>query len=405
MKKQSLVDVAKSACPTKPESCEIVEKADDCSLTYYGTEIKTVDELLASAGVDMQLWQVVEQSVNQWEVAGKLSHGQDESKRWKADSLWKTGLRQIRVRLRRLAPKPIQEGIRELLKNVKPIATATPPKRKPAGRHMLECGLYDSHFGKLCWGEGTGTQYDLKIADREYRSGIDEMIGRAVGFNVNQIVLPVGNDFFHVNDWMSQTANLTRVESVDDRFEKVFRAGCRAVQYAVERCLEVAPVKVIFVPGNHDRHTSWFMTEWLTALFGGNKSVEIDNGPRERKYHAYGVSLLGYVHGDEIKPADLPNLMAVESPAMWAASKFRSWRIGHFHRRKETRYNAGDTFQGVEVRVFPSLCGTDQWHFRKGFIGASRMAECHLWSESDGPVGHFIVHAKEPLVPLAGTRD
>ena len=139
MKKQSLVDVAKSACPTKPESCEIVEKADDCSLTYYGTEIKTVDELLASAGVDMQLWQVVEQSVNQWEVAGKLSHGQDESKRWKADSLWKTGLRQIRVRLRRLAPKPIQEGIRELLKNVKPIATAIPIcLRRPSGTTISE---------------------------------------------------------------------------------------------------------------------------------------------------------------------------------------------------------------------------------------------------------------------------
>ena len=399
MKKQSLVDVAKSACPAKPESCEIVEKADDCSLTYYGTEIKTVDELLASAGVDMQLWQVVEQSVNQWEVAGKLSHGQDESKRWKADSLWKTGLRQIRVRLRRLAPKPIQEGIRELLKNVKPIATATPPKRKRSDPHLFEASIWDHHFGKYAHAPATGTNYSLDIAEREYKLAIDAMIVRADAFSVDRVVLPIGGDFLHTDNDRSETTKGTRVESTDDRMSKVFRVAGKSLQYAVERLLEVAPVDVVWVPGNHDASTSFYLVEWLSAVFRANKNVQVDNGPRNRKYYPYGANLLGYTHGDKGKHSDYPTLMATEVPQLWAASRYRSWRVGHFHTRRETRHTAGDSFHGTEVRVLGSLCGTDSWHYENGFVGQPRTAECHLFSRTAGPVGHFLIHGTEPEVP------
>lgn len=399
MKKQSLVDVAKSACPTKPESCEIVEKADDCSLTYYGKEIKTVDELLASAGVDMQLWQVVEQSVNQWEVAGKLSHGQDESKRWKADSLWKTGLRQIRVRLRRLAPRPIQEGIRELLKNVKPIATATPPRRKKADPHLFEAAIFDHHFGKYAHAPATGQNYSLAIAEREYKLAIDAMIERAKSFPVDRVLLPIGGDFLHTDNARGETTAGTRVESVDDRLSKVFRIAAQSLQYAVERLLEVAPVDCLWVPGNHDASTSFYIVEWLSAVFRSNRHVQVDAGPRNRKYYPYGVNLIGITHGDKGKHSDYPHIMATEVPQLWAQSKFRAWHVGHFHRRAESRYVSGDSFHGTEVRILGSLCSTDSWHFEQAYIGQPRTAECHLFSKSSGPVGHFIVHGSEPNIP------
>lgn len=392
-----LLDKAMEA-ERKPDACEFVDRGDDGLLTYYGTEIKTVDELITHAGIDLAIWQVIETKVNNWEVTGKRSGGQDGSKRWLPETLWKSGNRQISVKLKRLAPKPIQEGIRELLRDVKPLAVKAPPKPRHGERHMLEIGLFDQHMGKLCWGEETGTNYDMRIAEKEFCGAIDAMLARAEGFAVEKILFPIGNDFFHVDDWLSQTANGTRVESVDDRFSKVFRIGCRSVQYAIERCLKVAPVEVIWVPGNHDRHTSWFLVEWLAAMFARSKHVEIDNGPRERKYRLYGPSLLGYVHGDEIKMVDLPNLMATEAPDLWAKAKFRSWRLGHWHKRKEMRHTAGDTFNGVEIRIFSSLCGTDGWHYRKGFTGNARMAECHLWSKENGPVGHFVINAQEPSV-------
>lgn len=373
-----------------PGKTEDTTTGDTRSLSYLGTRLETVEQLLESAGVDLNIWQVVEKKLNSWEVSGKRKTGCAEN----PEEIWKTTNRQITVKLTRLAPAPIQEGIKLLLSGVSPITTAVPRKPAKTSQHLAEIGLYDHHFGKLCWGEETGHSYDLKIAERQWQDATNAMLSRVAQYNVSQIVLPLGNDFFHVNDFHNQTSNFTRVESVDDRFSKVFRIGCRAAQYAVERCLELAPVKILFVPGNHDRHTAWFMTEWLAAVFQGNKHVEIDNGPRERKYIAYGKSLIGYVHGDELKHDLLPQLMATEVPQLWAGSEFRTWHIGHWHKRKEVRYTVGDTLGGVEVRTLPSLCGTDAWHYRHGFTGNHRMSEVNLWSKTDGPVGHYVTHAK-----------
>lgn len=403
MKKQSLVEVAKEAAeePAAPESCEIKELKDECCLTYHGAQIKTADELLKSANIDLAIWEVVEQTVNNWEVAGKRRMGQDSERRWKADQLWKTGLRQIKVKLRRLAPKPIQEAIRKLMESAPARVPRTKPKISSRDPHMAEISIYDHHWGKYAWGRITGTNWDVKIADTEFRSAIDEMLARTATHNIEHFLFPVGNDWFHVNDWLSQTANGTRVESTDDRFERVFSAGCEALEYAITRCIQIAPITIKFVPGNHDRHTSWFLVKYLKGIFRNEPLVTIDDAPNSRKYFAYGPSLIGMIHGEMVKHADLPTLMATEVPQLWAESTFRTWRMGHWHTRRETRHTAGDTVNGVELRICPSMCGTDLWHYDHGFIGNNRMAECHLWSKTRGPAGHLIVHAKEPSVALA----
>jgi len=81
--------------------------------------------------------------------------------------------------------------------------------------------------------------------------------------------------------------------------------------------------------------------------------------------------------------------MASEAPDAWAKSKHREIHVGHFHKRKQTQYLAGDTFGGVTVRVLPSLSGTDAWHFSKGYVKGLRAAEAYLWSKRGGYTGHL----------------
>lgn len=393
---ESLTDSLIEAAQTNPveEKLETVESGDSMSMVYHGVKIQTVEELLIDAGVDLRIWEIHRKTINNWEVAGKLkSKG--------AQSLWKTGLRQIKVDLRRKAPKIVQDGITELLKEVRPLASFKVPKRPKQDRNMMEIGIHDAHFAKLCYGVETGTNYDLEIAEAEFRSAIDEMFEKAKWFNVEKIVLPVGSDAMHYNSEEKTTANDTPMAtSSDDRITKAFKVVCRSYQYAIEKGLKIAPLDVVYVAGNHDRTIAWFCTEWLAAKFDHSKSVNVLNSPTHRKYIAYGPSLLGYTHGDEVPADRLPGLMAQEVPELWAASKFRSWRTGHFHKKKETRFIVGDTHNGVEVYVFPSLCGTDSWHYRKGFVGNARMAEVHFWSETTGPSAMFHVHAREPRVAL-----
>ena len=406
MKKKSIIEAVDAAEESEnpQESCDISEKQDDCSIVYQGAEIKTASELLSHTKIDLKIWEIVETSINRWEIAGRKRNGQNSSGRWRPDGLWKTGLLQIKVRLKRKAPKNIQDGIRELIKDLKPLPVVKPSSRKRKDGHCLELCLFDHHFGKMCWGAETGTNMDLSIANREYRQAIDDMLKTASAFNVDEILFPFGNDFFHSNDWQSQTANGTRVDSTDDRFSKVFRVACQALQYAIERCVEVAPVGVLYIPGNHDKNSSWYAAEWLSAIFRGNKHIDIDNSPTPRKYRLIkDVNLLGFTHGNLGKHNDYPTLMATEAPELWAKAKHRAWHIGHFHRQREVRHTSGDSFNGCVVRTIGSLSGTDSWHFENGFTGSARLAESFLWSKS-GPVGSFVSHSKEPLIPRGSVQ-
>ena len=82
--------------------------------------------------------------------------------------------------------------------------------------------------------------------------------------------------------------------------------------------------------------------------------------------------------------------MATERSDDWAATRFHEWMIGHWHYKKETRYTAGDTMNGVSVRILPSLSGTDSWHAKKGYIGEQKRSESFLYDEQDGCIASFI---------------
>ncbi len=369
---------------------------DDIEIISVGDSIRTVEDALAKAEIDLRLWEIAETTINSWEVAGKIHAGQDRAGHWKPQKLWHHPLWQVKVKLRRRAPKAIQEAIKDLLKEVVSPAKKPVRRKRSANRdYLLEVVLFDAHFGKLCWGMETGENYDLDVAEHDYVQAIDDLLTTVSHLPVEKIIFPLGNDFFHVNNWLNTTARGTNVDAVDDRFQKVFRVGCKAVRHAIDACREVAPVEALWVPGNHDPETSWYMCEWLSAFFRNDPEVEFDNGPEGRKYRQHGKVLLAYTHGDEIKLDRLPLLMAAEQPTLWADTKYRAWRCGHFHKKAQTDYVAGDTFNGVKVDILPSISGTDSWHYKKGFVKNVRTAEAYLWSRSKGYVGHFSVGVDE----------
>lgn len=390
-----LADEAMSESEKKTdEKLERTEKGDVLTLHYVGERIETLEQLIESCKIDLRIWEIDRVTINNWEVTGKINQSQSQE-------LWSRGNKQIKATLKRKAPKFIQEGIIELLKEIKPLYLPRSPKRPKDDRHLMECGLHDHHFAKLCYGIETGTNYDLKIAELEFREAVDEMIRYSRMFNVEKIIFPVGSDLVHYNSEEKTTANDTPMAtSADDRYHRVFRTVCRCVQMALEALLTVAPVDVLYIAGNHDRTIAWHVAEWVAAKFDHVKDLTVSNSPTHRKYIAYGPALLGYTHGDEVAHDKLPGLMAQEAPDLWAKSTYRSWRTGHFHKKKSTKYIVGDTHNGVEVYIFPSLCGTDSWHYRKGYVGSARMAEVHFWSEKRGFAGMFPIHAKEPRIKL-----
>lgn len=342
--------------------------------------ITSLEQLLDVAGVDMETWEVDRYIVNKWEIGAK-----DAEAHLQVEPLF-----QVKVWLKRKLPAlPFEVAMKKVAEQLSKAPLHPVQAYEPVSDpHMLEVSLYDHHFGKYAWSAETGQDYDVEIAERIYVQAACDLLEKAKGFPIDLITLVVGQDFLHINNVAGLTEKGTR-QDVDTRLAHVVEVGIRAIIRCVEQFRQVAPVKILWVPGNHDPLTSYFLCRELAAYYRHDFGVDVDVSPKSRKRIVYGCNLIAYTHGNEEPHRDLPAIMAGEWPDDWAATSHREWHTGHLHKKKQTNYNAADTYVGVTVRILSSLSATDAWHYKKGYINNLRAAEAFLWSKTRGHTGTF----------------
>lgn len=386
-------DIAASA-PAKDrdrERFEQEESKDGLAINSVSSRLTSVEEVLRFAKTDRAVWEVEKHTLNSWETAAKVERNGE----WKVE---RTTLFQVKVWLRRRVAKPLADGIALVAARLRShdVPVPTPPRRKKHDRYLAEIGLHDVHLGKLCWGRETGTPQDTKSQERVYLNAVADCLERLKPYPLERIVLPIGSDFFQVDNWLNTTAAGTAVDH-DGRFPRVFAAGVMAVKAAASLCLAAAPVEMIWVPGNHDPATSYYLALAVQQFFEGAKAkrVTFDVSPSPRKYVEHGTCLIGYTHGKYEKPGDLPALMATEKPEAWGRTTCREWRLGDKHHKKRwVTQDIGES-QGVRSTICPSLSGTDSWHHSQGYVGSRRCVEVSIWHREEGYVGHLNVNARE----------
>lgn len=284
---------------------------------------------------------------------------------------------------------PQEVGIGDVLESFKaeaakfaPNYSKFPEPKVLTTNPLLEISIFDLHFDKLCWAEETGNNYDKKIAEGLYFDAISYFAGLARAMEVSKILLPIGNDFFNSEGFFPQTTNGTPQET-DSRWQDSFTHGWKMLVKAIDFLSTIAPVDIVIVPGNHDATRTYYLGSVLDAWYNSHRFVTVNNAPTSRKYYRFGKNLLGFTHGDQEKPTDLPMIMASECREVWGEVKHTEWHLGHIH-----RYQSQEIF-GVHVRFLPSLCGTDAWHKQKGFIGNNRAAQAYLFDYNNGYIAHF----------------
>ena len=136
------------------------------------------------------------------------------------------------------------------------------------GNLMLELPIMDLHLGKLAWREETGQDYDLKIAGQLYKETVEDILGKvkSCNFKIDHIAFPIGQDFYHVDNDQSKTTAGTQVDT-DSRWQKMYKKGVELLVWTIEELRQLAPVEVMYVPGNHDHQYSYFAVYTLLAHF------------------------------------------------------------------------------------------------------------------------------------------
>jgi hypothetical protein len=249
---------------------------------------------------------------------------------------------------------------------------------KPVGKekgNTLVVGAYDVHLGKLAWWKETGENYDLKIASSRFLYVVKTIVDKAAAIGLDNIIFPVGNDFFQFDNDVPTTTKDTPVDT-DVRWQKLFQKGVALLKTAIDYCAQFAKVDVIWVPGNHDFKASFYAFETLRGYYSLDKIVTISEEIRTRTYRLVGPNLLGFTHGDKEKARRLHELMSTDFPQLWGQSRYREWIVGHFHK------GSLNEDMGVTVRVLGSITGTDAWHYQKGFVGSLRAAQGLIFNEN-----------------------
>jgi hypothetical protein len=247
--------------------------------------------------------------------------------------------------------------------------------------HLLIIDPADIHIGKLATPFETGEEYNSEIAIQRVREGVEGILQKSSGFDIEQIVLVIGNDILHIDTPKRTTTSGTPQDTDGMWYDNFLKAKSIYVEI-IERLMQKANVHIIFNPSNHDYMTGFFLADTIGVWFRNCENVTFDISISHRKYYTYGLNLIGTTHGDGAKIQDLPLLMANESK-QWSDTKYRYVYIHHFHHKLSKEY------QGVTVEALRSPSGTDSWHHRNGYQHSVKAIEGYLHHKAHGQIARF----------------
>ena len=365
---------------------------NSAKLELESLTITTLEQALEVANVDLTQWKVDRYTIGSWQVTLKIKTPTGEKdvrgNEIYVDKPKTVTMYKIQVWLVKLHNMEWVEAVRTLIRDIPKLKT---PKKKYEvdGDYLLEVALHDVHFGMLAWDKETQHDYDLDITEELFLFAVQDLLSKASGYKPSRILFPFGNDFLHIDDPTNLTPQNRNPLDVDSRLIKIYEKAKKSVIKAVNYCRAIAPVDIVWVPGNHDPNISYYMCDVLSEVFSDDADVTVNKSPKWRKFYPWGKGLIVYTHGVEEPLRDLPSIIATEEPILWGESKYREIHIGHKHKKMQMHWVGVETMPGTVIRMIPSIATEDAWHYRKGYIKAYHAAEAYLWDSKYGVIGQF----------------
>jgi hypothetical protein len=367
---------AMQATEVVAQTLDVRDDGSVVTATAFGSEVRTIEELIARAKIDLTKYEVDRPETSMYETSVRDAEG----------TIRKVQNFRIVARFRLKHGPNLKEQVEALVAGAmaplnKVIALRktkgkAPSKQVPSGL-MQAVVIADPHIAKHAWGRETGHgDYDIPIAVQLLRRAATEQIAYGNQCGIDKRYLFLLGDVLHYDTPHGQTTAGTPLER-DGRVEKMLEEATRALFGIINLSAETHPTEVVMVGGNHDALLSVALRHILSAYFRDDPRVSVEMGATTRKYLTWGKCLIGLTHGDKAQKS-LGELMAVEAREQWGAAILRDIHHGHRHSEAMTT-----TKGGVTVRQHPALCPPDGWHSAEGYVGAPRGMDSYLY-HADG---------------------
>ena len=352
-----------------------IERKTDGSYVYEGiielleNEEVTPDRMMEAHHLNPREWEVVSYKNNFWS---------QQSKGGQTVLLYQS---KLIVRPRRFDNISEELVLQHFLEaSIEHKAPGIPNEyKKENSPMMLEVNICDLHLGKLAFDVTSNDMYNYKIARSRFFDLINKEYIRAKENNVEKILFVWSNDFFNTDGITDSTTRGTPQKSALP-WQSLFLEGVSMLVDAIEILASVAPVKSFYISSNHSRQADFYALCYLQAWFRNTNNVQIINNQKSRYYEKYGTVLLGFSHSYYEKENNLYHLMSTECPEDWATTTYREFHLAHYHSEKVKDVG------GVIYRWLPTVCGTDEYHYDKGYVGSVKRSYSFLYDKFVGLV-------------------
>lgn len=243
--------------------------------------------------------------------------------------------------------------------------------------------IQDLHFGKE----------DNSLIVEEFENAIITLVTRSyMSHKMDKIVYVIGGDLLNMDTFSGTTTSGTPLDNGQkayDAYATAFDALYWSINYIKQFC---DTLEVVYIPGNHDRLSSYHMAHALSKCFP-TKDIVFNVDYSERKVVVYGHNFFAFEHGDVTKK-NTPVVYATEFAKQWGSTLYRTCYTGHFHSKKTTEYITENEHTGFSIKHLPSLCSTDYWHYHNKFVGSKRQAIMEVHDKENGKVSEFTYTAQ-----------
>lgn len=338
-------------------------QTSDKLLQMSEEESKDVNFLLKSHGYDIFSWELISARNNIWNVYSKKDGVQT--------------LYSSKIVVKPKITKFDVEWVKEVLEDLNIESHIVEQRPYNVCGKTLEINLADVHIDKLCCIDETRNEYSTEIGIQRLWQVIFDIIEKTNYFKIKKIIFPFGQDICNIDNMFKTTTKGTP-QDTDVKYDVMYKTLLKNIIQIIHKLSDVAPVEVIYVGGNHDKLTSFTMTEAMYWHFFNNDNVEVDSIFNNRKYRLIGKNLLGLAHGDDEKK-NIVYCMQNDVPELWGKAKYREFHLSHFHKEKMT-----DEQNGIIFRWISAICGNDAWTHNSGYVGSQKKAQSFIWDDNFG---------------------
>jgi hypothetical protein len=281
-----------------------------------------------------------------------------------------------------------EEMMAEAIKAMAQDIVPTPALPIPAHtkQNLLNCYVItDYHLGAMCWGEETGADWNMAIAEQLLVDWFGAAIAQSPDAHTG--VFAQLGDFLHWDGHQAVTPTSGHVLDADTRFQKLVRIAIGAIRRITAMLLlKHERVVLLMAEGNHDLASSMWLRELFAALYSDEPRIEVITRPDPYYCIEHGKTSLFFHHGHKKKLEALETVFVSKFREIYGRTKYSYAHTGHLHHNVMLERNT------MQLEQHRTLAAPDSHASRGGWV-SGRDAKVITYHKEHGDVGRIIISA------------